>query len=276
MTTRIVRWLTVAVGTAVLVASMASCTIGDALDEPRPGDDCDDEGATEGDLVCEDGVWVRDDDDDLDAGHDTGDVDHDIGHEDTGPDADADTGQECEPESDHEFCERLEVECGEIIENDNCGDARGVDCGQFDEFRCDEPRECHLAEDDEQLETNICVCPDVDDGSDDEVCDLVGAECGAIDPGEFCQEWQELDEIDCGGCPEGIDCGDEIPNVCGCPCQIDGECYAEGQVDPDNECYVCDPDKADDAFVEDDGKCAECQECDSGSCVDGDQCPDPD
>jgi hypothetical protein len=49
------------------------------------------------------------------------------------------------------------------------------------------------------------------------------------------------DQVCCAGdcCPQGECCVDEACTPC--ECQIDGQSFAEGDVNPENECEVCDP-----------------------------------
>ncbi len=219
-------------GLAALSLSTTACSDSDPVLVSTEGMECQEEGATSGDLVCRDGRWVSRED--LDAGAE---------EVDTGP---------CEPESDEEFCGRADDECGMVVANDNCGDARGVDCSQLDGFGCEAPQVCVLAADDASLDVNTCQCPAVD--AADEICDIVGAECGTIEPGELCADWDEFDPVDCGGCPEeGVECGTDTPNVCGCPCEVDGAC-ANLETDARN-CGTCG------------NACGSNELCEGGACV---------
>ncbi len=134
---------------ALLVAAPLACN------ETEPvrsaGDSCDGEGTTDGHLRCEDGVWVLDDPD-LDAGTDdaspsddaSSDDDEDVDHSDAS----------CDPESDDEFCARLDAECGTVEDDDNCGATRSIDCGD-----CEGDTSCEFGE------PNRCECPcEIDDG----------------------------------------------------------------------------------------------------------------
>ncbi len=47
--------------------------------------------------------------------------------------------------------------------------------------------------------------------------------------------------VNCGMCQAGTTCGEQAPNVCGCPCSIDGTCVGIGAINPDDSCLVCDP-----------------------------------
>ncbi len=210
-----------------------------------PGEACDEEGERDGDLICEDGEWV----------HADSDVGFDV--------------DDCEAESSQEFCERHEVECGSFEGEDNCGDERSVTCEEFDGIGCEDIEICLHAEDDDDLDTNVCACPELGDSPGNQICDHAGAECGTVDAGEVCQDWEDLGDVDCGECEGDDECGEEIDNICGCPCDIDGQCYTIGESDPDEECMICDPDESDEDFTAaDDG--TECQEagvCEDGECV---------
>ncbi len=292
----------------VIVTSMilfAACSSSDDPVGVQPGDDCDEEGAIDNNLICHDGSWVDslppagdvgvddvggdldasvddtggDDHDDVGETDDTGTDDtgiDDTGTDDTGtddagdPDAgDDDVGEECEPESDEEFCDRHQVECGSFSGDDNCDDQRTVDCADTNELACVEPEICLLADDDAELDTNICACPEIDDSDPSAVCTYANAECGMVTPGDICNGWSELDDVDCGECTGDAECGTDIPNICGCPCEIDGVCYADGDTDGDDVCSVCDSTQSTDAFVDapDGTDCDSNAVCHSGDCV---------
>lgn len=212
----------------------------DVSENAVEGESCSEEGATDGDLICTDGTWVVD--------------------------------QDCEPEGDRQFCERYDAECGAVVGNDNCEDARFVDCGQFEEFGCGPAGTCLLAEDEPELEANSCACPDIDfEAEDQEICDGLGAECGSVEPADWC-DWEEeleTESIQCGECEGGGECGEASENVCGCPCEIDGGCYAEGDSPEDNPCVVCDPERSSTEFsdVEDGVPCDDNAVCSAGECA---------
>ncbi len=245
----------------VLAAPACSCGSDGVF---TPGEECEDEGTRDGDLRCDGGVWVFEDDVFLD------DVGADVS---------------CDPETHREFCDRYQVECGSFTELDNCQQERTVHCGALEGFQCEEPRVCSHASD-SGGETNECVCftPNEEDPAAD-ICAFAGAECGTIDAGDFCEGWQEYGEVDCGGCPEGVECNSHLPNICGCPCEIDGTCYAAGDTHEENQCLVCDPntDQEDFSIAEDGATCGDDGVCDDGECVCeesltacGDQCVDLD
>ncbi len=246
--------------------TLTACNLGsDDVDTPSPGDFCAEEGATSGVLVCVGGVWTERG---LDAGvEDDAGPSGDAGGEDTGTE---DTGGICEPESDVEFCQRHGVECGTFVEIDNCGSARAVNCGDFEGFGCGELGNCLKAENISALDTNVCDCPSVDfSASDEEICAELGAQCDSLDPAGLCFGWDAYDSVQCGGCDDDEDCGVAGPNICGCPCEIDGGCQAPGEPSADNPCLVCNPDESTTEFVvADDGtSCGDNAVCDGGDCV---------
>ncbi len=62
---------------------------------------------------------------------------------------------------------------------------------------------------------------------------------------------RDVGEVDCGGCGEGLDCGEELDNVCGGLCEVDADSYPKGAVSVEDEpCVICDPDVAEDAFTD--------------------------
>ncbi len=259
----IYRWL-IALICVGLLGSVMACDLDEEFSTPRPGDQCEEEGATSEELTCVDGIWVRED------GEDAGQ--EDTGDEDASHDA-------CVHESDEEFCARFELECGEAAGDDNCGEDRVVDCDEFEDHGCDGLEECLLADSDEDVEENHCACPELDD-PEAELCDMAQADCGTLVPGELCADWEGGDDVDCGSCPDDEqECGQIEANQCACPCEIDGDCYADGDVSPDNECQVCDSDVANDEFSAiDDGNSCEADidgaegSCEEGSCIE--ECPD--
>ncbi len=144
-----------------LVLFGPACTCSSDEVTPISGEDCDEEGERDGNLICEDGIWVEDDADvfegDADIVTDANGFDSDI---DDDVDGDTDNGGDvsCDAESHREFCERYEVECGSFSGLDNCDEERTVHCGDLDGFQCESPKLCAHAEDDDYLDTNQCVC----------------------------------------------------------------------------------------------------------------------
>lgn len=210
---------------------------------------------------------------DLDAGldatpDDDAEAPEDVEDEpdDTGEDADVD---ECEPESDEELCENLGAECDSAVGVDRCGNQRAVACSAFDGFECEGLRKCVDVELDDETEIGQCQCPQLGEDPASEICDEVNADCGTLEASDVCEGWDEIGEVNCGGCDEPAECGEEIDNVCGCPCEVDGECFAAGTVKSDDEpCQVCLPEEADDEFTD----LTELE----GRLACGDECIDPD
>ncbi len=175
------------------------------------------------------------------------------------PPDDADTS--CVPETDTEFCMRLGAECGVVDEQDNCLQPRQVSCGELDGFGC---ASALMVCDDE----NRCACPAIEEVSAADLCQRAGAECDTISPASLCPEWTDAAPVDCGTCPEE-DCGDVLDNVCGCPCLIDGDCYAPGEASNDYPCRICDPEKTDDQFshAPEGSECGDNAHCRDGHCI---------
>lgn len=232
----------------VVAVAIVGCHCG-AETETAAGDTCHAEGERDGNLTCVDGEWVQDE---ADAGF-----------------TDIIEGDACEPESHEEFCERYEVECGSFTGEDNCGHERNVHCEEFDGYTCEDSETCVYADDNNNLDTNTCRCPELGDDPAREICNYADAECGTVDAEDVCEAWAGLGEVECGECDGGDECGEEIDNVCGCPCEIDGQCYVDGDSSPDEECLICDPDESSEAFTEaEDGtECEETGICEGGECI---------
>ncbi|MGE0872297.1 MAG: glycine-rich protein [Kofleriaceae bacterium] len=107
------------------------------------------------------------------------------------------------------------------------------------------------------------------------VCAGVARDCSdgvACNGAETCDETADRCAAGTSTCDEGSLCDFEadacIPSVA-CPgCTIDGTCYGQGQVDPNNPCLVCDTAQSTTAFVNHDGAT-----CDDGLfCTTGDVC----
>lgn len=196
--------------------------------------------------MCTDGTWEVDE---VDTGFDVID-------------------EGCTPESHRQFCQRHDVECGTFEHKDNCGGERIVHCEQFDGYGCEYPESCEFV-DDGDIATNVCQCPELGDDPDDEICDWAGAECGTIDAAEICADWNDFGDVDCGDCDGGDECGEHLDNVCGCPCEVDDHCYADGESSPHEECMVCDPDRSHEEFspADDGTDCQDAGVCQDGECI---------
>ena len=104
---------------------------------------------------------------------------------------------------------------------------------------------------------------DADTGTDacvrestEEFCDRAGKDCGIVTADDNCGLERRLD---CGVCEDGSVCGEVEPNICGCPCSIEGSCELTGAVNAADPCLVCDPSRSDAAW-----SIAEGAECDDG------------
>lgn len=91
-------------------------------------------------------------------------------------------------QDDEELCRTRNIQCGIAEVVDSCQQARQLDCGT-----CPSPSTCDEA-------TNLCSCVPQ---SDEELCNTLEYDCGAITLFDNCGE---LREIQCGSCGEGIAC----------------------------------------------------------------------
>lgn len=135
--------------------------------------------------VCACNLFQKVDVSDADASASV-DGDTDAGTPDSAPDCDAaDPSCDCIPESDDEFCARLQLNCGEVSDVDNCGETRTAVCGT-----CEEPTTCGASE------RNVCGC------SQSNLCDFFDAECD-INVSSVCPD---VDSAVCGVCPTNNEC----------------------------------------------------------------------
>ncbi len=108
------------------------------------------------------------------------------------------------PETDQEFCSRLESECGTVEAVDLCGQARTVDCGA-----CPSGQTCGAGS--TPGHCGACV-PE----SDEQLCAHVGRNCGPITTVDSCGASRS---VDCGACTAPETCGGAgKPGVCGAGC----------------------------------------------------------
>ena len=152
-----------------------------------------------------------------------------------------------------ELCDRLGKDCGVLQAVDACDRNVIVSCGE-----CEAPQSCGGAG-----QVNVCGCVAE---SDRAICERTLKNCGGFTATDNCGQTRN---VTCGVCTNAEICGEELDNVCGCPCRIDGSCYAEGQSNPLNRCEVCDPSAATDAWT----ALAPGDSCDDGDpCTEGEQC----
>ncbi len=273
---------------ATATFGLAGCSYDSTLSDIT----CEGDDDCPGDAVCENSYCVPGGSPTLDAGDAGDDADTAVPDPDTStPDADV----ECIAESDLEFCQRFSdrVECGVLVEDDECGDERTVDCEQeSDAFGCLPLEECVEAEVDGDVHLS-CECTV---SSTQDVCESGLYECGTVDSDLICSGWTGDDPVACPDCPDGEACGEDIDNICGCPCDVGGTCFNEGASPDDNECLICDPAQSETSFThvnagescasttpgadgvcDGDGACVDCignEHCDSNACLtcDGNQC----
>lgn len=221
---------------------LASCTY-----EASSDISCED-GEVDGTRVCEDGFWVTTGSDMFvveDAAQDVANNvnnPNDMNTVDMAPDAEVDM-YVCMPESITEFCERLGKGCGTVTDLDNCNEMRQVVCGS-----CIEPSICGA--------DNVCSC---ESETDDEFCARLGKDCDTVTDADNCGRQRTAN---CGMCEGSEVCGERSPNVCGCPCDINGTCYPDGARNPNNPCEICNPAASTTDWTVNTG----------ASCTDGDAC----
>jgi hypothetical protein len=134
----------------------------------------------------------------------------------------------------------------QVPDNEACSDGSDLVCCRG---RCCEADNCCHSSDG-TCGPGPCVCTI----GDEEIADgeiNPENECQHCDPTANPDDWSPVegdppcgpngDQVCCAGtcCPTGECCVDEACTPC--ECQIDGESFAEGQVNPENECEVCDP-----------------------------------
>lgn len=226
----------------VLIASVSACTF-----DPYADVTCSNDGATDGERVCRDGVWVGAGGD-LDASNSAnGDADipndasrdagtGDAGTGDVGPDA-------CTLVSEAELCDEAGANCGSIDVRDNCGDERTIECGT-----CTSPETCGGSGTD-----NVCGCEGSDDAA---LCSAEGAECGTIDVVDPACGGERA--VICGTCTSPETCGGGgTDNVCGCV---------------ETEAEVCARIGSNCGDVEVTDRCGQARTVNCGTCTDPESC----
>lgn len=146
----------------------------------------------------------------------------DVGLTDLASDQSVDTSPDlaCARPTAAEFCASLTKNCGTVSGTDACGEERTEECGI-----CTAPDTCQA--------DNTCTCSPEDELA---FCDRLGKDCDDTTALDNCGVTRT---VNCGSCETG-QCGDDAPNVCGCPCLINGACVAEDSRNPTNQCEVCD------------------------------------
>jgi hypothetical protein len=185
-------------------------------------------GVVFGESICLQTVGPLDAGPDLDA-----QADADAQASDAGADADQDADT-CSALDADQICQRDAKNCGTYTADNGCGRQVEVQCGT-----CEAPEVCAGGGADD----NVCGCPDVDPA---EVCARHNKDCGTIDAEDACGNDVS---VDCGTCDDQ-DCGGTTPNVCGCPCQINGVCIPAGGHNPARPCEVCDPAQSTQAWTQ--------------------------
>lgn len=131
---------------------------------------------------------------------------------------------ECIPESDVAFCGRFGAVCGDLTEQDNCGDVRTAACGTCDVGEC-------------KLDN---TCPECQPFSDAALCANEGRQCGQLDAVDNCLQPRR---VDCGGCVNDRQCS--AAGVCECPapaCTAAQECgEISNQCGSTTDCGSCGP-----------------------------------
>ncbi len=130
-------------------------------------------------------------------------------------------GETCTSPTALQFCAALGKNCGSVMGTDACGDERTEECGT-----CIVPDTCQA--------DNTCTCAPEGEA---EFCERLGKDCDDVTAPDNCGATRT---VNCGMCEDGIACGEDAPNICGCPCLIDGACVAEDIRNPLNQCEVCD------------------------------------
>lgn len=118
-------------------------------------------------------------------------------------------GEQCVPETDRRFCQRLGRDCGSLVDFDNCDASRTVaSCGS-----CDAPKSCGGGG-----RTGVCGCTGETDA---QLCSAAGATCGTINVTDRCGIARHPS---CGSCSAPQSCGGAgTPNRCGCTGETDTE-----------------------------------------------------
>ena len=201
-------------------------------DEPEVGDECDEEGETHNGLICEDGVWVEEEDPECTPETVEEDCDEDQICED-GQCVD-DEQPECTPETVEEDCDE-----DQICEDGQCVDDEQPECTpETVEEDCDEDQICEDGQcvDDEEPE---CTPETVEEDCDeDQICEdgqCVDDEDPSCDVHFDCAEDEVCEDDECTDDSDLLDCSDDGECPAGYDCE-DDSCVAtqlECEADPD-------------------------------------------
>lgn len=175
------------------------------------------------------------------------------------PDMEAD--MPCVPDAPQDICEMRGLNCGTLDITDNCGETRPIDCGV-----CANGETCGGGD---PGIANVCGCTPETNA---EFCARNGKDCGTYSGTDNCGNARVVSN--CGSCSGGEVCGQSTANVCGCPCNIGGTCYADGAVNPANECQACRPglsttswsNRVSGTSCDDGNLCTENDTCSAGVC----------
>jgi hypothetical protein len=99
---------------------------------------------------------------------------------------------QCSPEQDTDICARIQAECGQFGELDNCGNNRGINCGD-PATKCTGGKECDPV-------THKCAVPCVPE-SDPDFCKRLGRDCGYASGTDNCGAGRSVPN--CGKCSSG-------------------------------------------------------------------------
>lgn len=142
----------------------------------------------------------------------------------------------CAPETDEQFCTRLQFDCGMVTDTDNCGVERTADCGM-----CASNETCGASA------PNACDCVPEDRAT------FCGDFCGELTATDNCAEMRTEN---CGSCGAGSTCS--TSNQCTCAPENNSQFCSRlngcGELTAMDNC--------------ENERTVDCLECDSGTCID--------